>query len=572
MYESFFNFRERPFNLTPDPKYLFLSGRHREAMAHLLYGIRQRSGFILLTGEVGTGKTTLCRALLHSLDEDIEVALIFNPNLSAEELLQTINREFGLPGVSESRKALVDELNAHLLARRGAGKNLVLLVDEAQNLSPPVLEELRLLSNLETETEKLLQIVLIGQPELNDLLKRPELRQLDQRMSVRYHLEPLDQNETGEYVLHRLGVASDHSRAQFTSRAIRALYRYSRGAPRLINVAADRALLVGFTRNRHKVGRGEIRAAIGELSGRREPDGGRRRIGWSAAAAAVLVLAAVGFWPPAREAVIEKIGAPIGAIVARVSPSAASRLEGVAGEQKTRLVRIVTPTTTTILREDDLPVSSAPAAQSPETLFADLGAMEMTRSWSAATNALLERWDAPLVSGGEVAYDFQLAAAQAGLRYASLSILLTDLAALDLPAIVAIDMEGKGARYVALLGYEEDRFITNLDDELWVPAALLEEARRGNVYLFWKDQESLAEIVRAGDKGHDVLWVKNALAELGYYNGSHDDFFDSNLQGAVTALQADFGLEPDGVVGGRTKMVLYSALDAYPTPALADTR
>ncbi len=572
MYESFFNFRERPFNLTPDPKYLFLSGRHREALAHLLYGIRQRSGFILLTGEVGTGKTTLCRALLHSLDEDIEVALIFNPNLSAEELLQAVNREFGLPGESDRRKALVDELNAHLLERRGAGKNLVLLVDEAQNLSPPVLEELRLLSNLETETEKLLQIVLIGQPELNDLLKRPELRQLDQRMSVRYHLEPLDQKETGEYVFHRLAVASDHSRAQFTKRAIRAIYSYSRGAPRLINVAADRALLVGFTRNSHKVGGGVIRAAIRELSGRRGPDGGRRRIWRGAFAAAALALAAIGFWAPARKAVIETIGGPIGAVVARVSPSVAPGLEGAAGGENTRLVRIVTPTTTTIVREEELAVSTAPAAHSWKTLFADLGAIEMTQSWSAATNALLERWDVPLISGGEVAYDFQLAAAQAGLRYASFQILLDDLAALDLPAIVAVDLEGRGVRYIALLGYEDERFLTNLGENVWVPASVLEEARRGNVYLFWKEQESLAEIVREGDKGHDVLWVKNALAELGYYNGSPDDLFESNLQRAVTALQSDFGLEADGVVGGRTKMLLYSALDAYPTPRLAETR
>lgn len=208
MYEAFYNFRERPFNLTPDPKYLFLSERHREALAHLLYGIRQRCGFILLTGEVGTGKTTLCRALLHSLDDDTEIALIFNPNLSAVELLQAVNREFGLPGLSESRKVLVDELNAHLLERRRAGKNLVLLVDEAQNLIPPVLEELRLLSNLETESEKLLQIVLIGQPELKELLARPELRQLDQRMSVRYHLETLNLNETAAYIDHRLHVAA----------------------------------------------------------------------------------------------------------------------------------------------------------------------------------------------------------------------------------------------------------------------------------------------------------------------------------------------------------------------------
>src|SRR3990172_4472433 len=209
MYEEFYNFRERPFNLTPDPKFLFLSERHGEALAHLLYGIRQRCGFILLTGEVGTGKTTLCRSLLRSLDDDTEIALILNPNVSAVELLQAVNREFGLPGTGESHKALVDELNAHLLARREAGKNLVLLVDEAQNLPPSVLEELRLLSNLETEKEKLLQIVLIGQPELKDLPRPRERRQLDQRMSGRSPLPPLDLREPRHYVDHRIGVASE---------------------------------------------------------------------------------------------------------------------------------------------------------------------------------------------------------------------------------------------------------------------------------------------------------------------------------------------------------------------------
>jgi general secretion pathway protein A len=263
MYEEFYNFRERPFNLTPDPKYLFLSERHREALAHLLYGIRQRCGFILLTGEVGTGKTTLCRALLRSLDEDTEIALILNPNVSSVELLQAVNREFGLAGIGERRMTLVDELNGHLLARRAAGKNLVLIVDEAQNLPPSVLEELRLLSNLETETEKLLQIVLIGQPELKDLLRRPELRQLDQRMSVRYHLSPLDQRETRDYIDHRLGVASEKPGVRFSGSAVRGIYGFIRGAPRLINIVADRALLTGFARSRRPHAWDRARRAAG---------------------------------------------------------------------------------------------------------------------------------------------------------------------------------------------------------------------------------------------------------------------------------------------------------------------
>ncbi|MDP3939458.1 MAG: AAA family ATPase [Deltaproteobacteria bacterium] len=558
MYEAFYNFKERPFNLTPDPKYLFLSERHREALAHLLYGIRQRSGFILLTGEVGTGKTTLCRALMHSLDADTEVALIFNPNVSSAELLQAINQEFGLPGASESRKALVDELNAHLLTRRQAGKNLVLLVDEAQNLPAPVLEELRLLSNLETETEKLLQIVLIGQPELNDLLGRTELRQLDQRMSVRYHLTPLDVKETGEYVAHRLSVASDKPRPRFTRGALRSLYRYSKGAPRLINTAADRALLVGFTRNRIRISGSIVRAAVQELRGRKRERGGWTRPIWGALAAASLALGAIVLWQPAREALLRVARAP-------------EAEQGVgAGERPgERMVRIVTPTSMAVLPEAEIPGPLATPERTYESLLEDLSRTDQSQSWSAATNALLERWNAPMVSGAEVAYDLHLAAGEAGLRYASLPISLEELTRLDVPAIVALDLDEAGTRYVALLAYENDTFRTNCDPNLWIPISVLENARRGNVYLFWKAQEEIADVVKEGDQGPDVLWIKNALGESGYFEGTRDAYFDSSLTLAVSAFQTAYGIEPDGVVGDQTKMLLFSALQAYPTPRLS---
>ncbi len=560
MYEAFYNFRERPFNLTPDPKYLFLSERHREALAHLLYGIRQRCGFILLTGEVGTGKTTLCRALLHSLDEDTEIALIFNPNLSAVELLQAVNREFGLPGLSESRKVLVDELNAHLLERRRAGKNLVLLVDEAQNLIPPVLEELRLLSNLETETEKLLQIVLIGQPELKELLARPELRQLDQRMSVRYHLDTLDPNETAAYIDHRLHVASDSPRVQFTGPGVRRLYRFSRGAPRLINILADRALLLGFTQSRRRISRGVIGRAEREVRG-----GWPRRLpawAWGTAAAVVLAGAGALAWPPARQAVMQATFEPARALFAR-SPWGEA---GEGGESGVRKVRVVTPTAMALIPEDELP-----AGPSSRSLLDRLAELDARRSWVSSVNAILERWNGSFVSGNEVAYDVQLAAAQSGLRCTRLMLSLSQLIRLNLPVLLTLEAPEIGTRYLALLEHEEGRFKTHLGETLWIPESEIRPLWTGEAQLFWKDHESLEEILKAGDEGPGVIWLKNALAELGYYHGGATPTFDLDLELSVTALQDDHGLDADGIVGEQTKMVLYSALDAYSTPRLNPT-
>jgi general secretion pathway protein A len=558
MYEAFYNFSERPFNLTPDPKYLFLSERHREALAHLLYGISQRCGFILLTGEVGTGKTTLCRALLHSLDDDTEIALIFNPNLSAVELLQVVNREFGLPGLSESRKVLVDELNAHLLERRRAGKNLVLLVDEAQNLVPSVLEELRLLSNLETETEKLLQIVLIGQPELKELLARPELRQLDQRMSVRYHLDTLNLNETAAYIDHRLHVATDSPRVRFTGPGVRRLYRFSHGAPRLINILADRALLVGFTRSRRRISRGVIGRAVREVRG----GGWPRRLrawAWGIAAAFVLAGGVALAWPPARQAVMQAAVEPAQALLEKSPWGGAWE----AGESGVRKVRVVTPSAMSLIPEDELP-----SGPSSGLLLDRLAELDTRRSWVSSVNAILERWNGRFVSGSEVAHDVQVAAARSGLRCTRLILSLPELTRLNLPVLLTLEVPGIGTRYLALLEHEEGQFKTQLGETLRIPESEIRPLWTGEAQLFWKDHESLEEILKAGDEGSGVIWLKNALAELGYYHGGATPSFDLDLEVSVAALQNAHGLDADGIVGEQTKMVLYSALDAYSTPRL----
>ena len=267
MYASHFRLRENPFSLTPDPKYLFLSRQHREALNHLIYGIKEKKGFIVVTGGIGTGKTTLSRALLSGMDPSVETALIFNSYLSDMELLEVINQEFGIPlaGVDRTKRRYIDTLNAFLLANHRAGKNSVVLIDEAQNLSRNVLEQIRMLSNLETETEKLLQIVLVGQPELRELLAQPSLRQLNERISVRYHLDALLEDDVPDYVVHRLTVAGNTGHLSFADDAFGSIYDFSRGNPRRINILCDRALLIAYAGNGLEIDRKIIKLAIKDL-------------------------------------------------------------------------------------------------------------------------------------------------------------------------------------------------------------------------------------------------------------------------------------------------------------------
>jgi general secretion pathway protein A len=241
MYCDFFGFTEKPFAITPNPRFIFLSKNHKEVFAHLLYGIRNHCGFIEINGEEGTGKTTALRTLLNQLESDsYRLALIFNPSLSAQELLRSVNAEFGIESTAPSVADLLSTLNSFLLRENAAGRTVVLVIDEAQNLQPEVLEQIRLLSNLETETDKLIQIILVGQPELGAILERPELRQLSQRITVRFHLRPMDFDDACAYIRHRLDVAGCRDSEIFSPRAIRKIYRFAKGFPRLINILCDR--------------------------------------------------------------------------------------------------------------------------------------------------------------------------------------------------------------------------------------------------------------------------------------------------------------------------------------------
>lgn len=329
MYQTYFGFAAAPFSIAPDPRYLYMSQRHQEALATLLYGLHSDGGFVLLTGEVGAGKTTICRCLLEQIPDTCDVAYLFNPKLTVTELLSTICDEFGIayPAGARSIKRFVDLINQYLLEAHARGRRAVLIIDEAQNLSPQVLEQIRLLTNLETSERKLLQILLLGQPELVEMLARPELRQLAQRIVARYHLLPLDKSEVAAYVQHRLDVAGARA-PLFSGRLLRDLHQLSGGVPRVINVLCDRALLGAFVQGKYWVDRATLQQAAREVL----PPAPRRvlQVRRSVLAGAALVLAGAaavslgqGQWLNDRFAMVQEAVAGLGRAVAVLAPDPA---------------------------------------------------------------------------------------------------------------------------------------------------------------------------------------------------------------------------------------------------------
>jgi general secretion pathway protein A len=559
VYESFYGLREKPFNLTPDPRFLYLSKKHKEAFAHLLYGIRNRSGFVEITGEIGTGKTTICRTLLDQAEPEVEIAFIFNPYLSATELLRAINEDFGIKSSAVTKKELIDELNAHLLERRKQGKNCVLLIDEAQNLSTPVLEQIRLLSNLETDTEKLLQIILVAQPELQEMLSSPELRQLNQRITARYHLKPLDYNEMIQYIWHRITKAGGRGKIRFASRALREIYKYSRGTPRLINAVCDRALLIGYTRETKRIDHAIIKRTIREIEGEKlktrrkeSPRAAPRRRAAASAIAAVCAVAivALGAYYLFATGMFDKL------------PLKAAAPEPELNERPV----VHTPV--------------APASEQPAQRFMDfVRSLDYGESHHDAALALAACWgtsqdqlSGPLHSGS---IDFFEVASRAGLRCTAMRADLKKLTLIGLPCILEQYLPGEQRPvYVCLKNLRETDGLVlatvskdiNATEEF--PFELLERYWFGRCFFFWREFENVPEILALSSLGDNVRWLQSQLQSAGTYTGDITGRYDEQTMQAVLDFQRKYRLEDDGIVGPNTRMMLYAALDAYDTPEL----
>ncbi len=543
MYLSFFGLNEKPFSITPDPRYLFLSERHAEAMAHLLYGIREAGGFIQLTGEVGTGKTTIVRSLLAQTPENTEIALILNPRMSPPEFLLTLCEELGIGVPDEatrSLKDLVDILNTYLLRAHAAGKRVVLVVDEAQNLAPEVLEQVRLLTNLETNTQKLLQIILIGQPELRELLDRLELRQLAQRITGRYHLDPLSAPETAAYVRHRLRVAGATSEI-FSRRALQRIHRLSGGVPRLINILCDRALLGGYSLDRHHVTGALVRQAGGEVFGRRTE---RSWPLWAgvAAVAALLGVAGVVFW--------------------RFGPS----LPGIStarGHVQRRLppARLSPPPAP--------PRGPARAVSASVSLQGLLGRYGAQATPSAAYARLLGLWGLKDPPGGPAPCQ---QAAQHGLVCVKGQGSLGELRLYNRPAILLLTDAAGQTYHVVLQHLAPSHATVDLGPTpARVRRTALSRAWLGRYALLWRPADGRLRTLSAGMSGASVRWLRRSLQHLeGVPAGSDPGtVYDSGLVRLVRRFQRSHGLAVDGIAGVQTQMAVSGALADPNSPLLA---
>jgi general secretion pathway protein A len=560
MYLRFFGLNEKPFAITPDPRYLYLSERHAEALAHLLYGINEAGGFIQLTGEVGTGKTTVVRTLLSRVPHHADVAVILNPRVTPVEFLLTICEELGL-GIPDadrdSVKQMVDALNRRLLSGHAEGRRIIVIVDEAQNLSADVLEQVRLLTNLETPTHKLLQIILIGQPELRELLDRTELRQLAQRITGRYHLEPLSREETLGYVRHRLRVAGAVEDI-FTPSALAEVHRLSGGIPRVINVTCDRALLGAYTQETRKISSGLVRLAAGEVYGRRFVP---VWLGWLAGALGLVGAAGSAYvgwelWQrqisPARasrdNAAHAAAGSTSGVPLAAAAPPSAS-----------------SPTATQ--RPGTGPAGGASAVPVATSINALLAANSANTTDAAAFRRLLSLWGTAMADDKDPCGQ----AAKAGLSCLEQRGSWAQVKALNRPAILTLT-DDRGQRHRVVLSGLDDRFATlNLGEHNErVPVDELSRDWFGESTVVWKPKTARARPLSLGMKGDEVRWLRRSLNALqgDASDPETGDVYDQELATAVQNFQREHRLSVDGIAGLQTQVVLDTALAEPGSPLL----
>lgn len=564
MYASSFGLTEAPFSISPDPRYLYMSRRHQEAMAHLRYGIQESGGFVLLTGEVGTGKTTICRSMLEQLPANVDVAVILNPQISHNELLASLCDEIGVSYPDDaSPKRLLDLLNEKLIETFAAGRRTVLVIDEAQMLSREVLEQVRVLTNLETTRQKLLQIILIGQPELAEILSRRDLRQLAQRVTARYHLEPLTRSETGEYVRYRLGVAGCH-RTVFTGGALRRLYRATGGVPRLINVICDRAMLGAYSSDRDRVTATMITRAAREVSGELRRG---RGLWWWAAGLAVASVVAVAVAGPRWTAV--DISRLMPADVTTRSDSTDSTDSG----RQPAVADTPIPEADPGPQGSGMDAAGAPAAvaDASPSAPADPGPRippaELLDSGHAAGNEqealvrLLRVWR--IASGGIEDASCEAIEELYGLRCLRERGTWQDLRSHNRVAALAMRHDGRTV-YLVLTGLAGERAtIAGRDGDYVLERPALQSYWDGEYLLLWRAPPRGARAIAGHSEGVDVLWLRQTLNRVPGVGLLDLDStrFDTALKERIMAFQRTNDLSVDGVAGVNTIIRLNSIVD-----------
>jgi general secretion pathway protein A len=572
MYNKFFGFKEKPFKLVPNPAYFYLSKSHEEAMAHLNYAISQGDGFVEITGEVGTGKTTLCRAFLESLNETVEAAYIFNPKLGPKQLLKTINEEFGINTQEGDTKDLIDRLNAFLMQKKASGKKVILLIDEAQNLNRNVLEQLRLLSNLETNRDKLLQIILVGQPELSEILNSHALRQVGQRITLSYQLRPLTWTECKEYIHYRIGIAAQKTAIKFDRSAYRQIYKYSKGIPRLINIVCDRALLTAFVLNQFKITTRIAKESIKELATRgRAKNYGLATGKWVLMSLSFLSIVFLGviLYQPIRDKIITTLEIPDVSETPPVSQAdvadtqtADSVAEAETAEQPDSAAAPQTKNNiATISLAEYLMNMDGRSSRQPALRHA-------TKLWKTGTQF------APYLKDidDDQTY-FRLSAKSSGMFIHRIETDMALLKKLNLPAILEFYPPGSPSPgYLTLSRLDGDKIILQGKDENeWIVTGLeeLEFYWSGVAYLPWKNFHSIWGTIPAQSYKDSVITLKLLLQDLGFENVSIDDQYDGLTRHAVETIQAKYGIPVDGYVGPLTKIILYKEKDSLEMPQLA---
>jgi general secretion pathway protein A len=595
MYENFFGFNERPFKLVPNPAYLFLSKSHEEALAHLTYAIIQGDGFMEITGEVGTGKTTLCRAFLDHLDNNTKAAYIFNPNLNSVQLLKAINDEFGIRSDADNTKDLIDTLNSFLIAQKTKGKNTILLIDEAQNLTNEVLEQLRLLSNLETARHKLLHIILVGQPELKEKLNSYELRQLGQRISLSCRLIPLKFKEVRKYIQHRIHVASEKPRIEFAQDAYRSIYKYSKGIPRLINMVCDRALLTAFGLDQQTITGKIVRKSIKELTDRgdiNENSLKKRKKAILFFSILSLILLMIIFFRPGflkvsaifNSSEIKKFDAHDSGYSKKPVSNAMTPDSKKIDVYKVKETEPVIESTTEPVTESNLePVTesitepaSEPYLEPDRNLGNLLKKMNRLSSRHMAIKVAMDLWGLgseikPVLDTTENDQEFfRLCAEKNGLLIRRIEGNLNAIKKLNLPVILAFHLDGGITSVYLTLTRIDYKKITlrggRQDISIELAPIELEPYWSGVAYIPWKNFLSITGTVPIDSPKDSIITLKMLLRDIGFNTVEINPFYDDNARQAVKEIQKKYGLYVDGAVGSTTKIALYNEKNIYKLP------